>query len=64
MKTIGYVRVSTQEQAKEGVSREAQEDKIRKYADVYNLSLTGIIEDEGKSGKDLNREDTKNYSSM
>lgn len=29
MKAIGYIRVSTQEQAKEGVSLEAQEDKIK-----------------------------------
>jgi len=56
MKAVGYIRVSTQEQAKEGISLEAQEDKIRKYADLHNLNLTYVIKDEGKSGKDLNRE--------
>lgn len=56
MKAIGYVRVSTQEQAREGISLEAQEDKIRKYAVLHNLSLIEVVRDEGKSGKDLNRE--------
>jgi len=56
MKAIGYVRVSIQEQAREGMSLEAQEDKIRKYAGLHNLSLIEVVRDEGKSGKDLNRE--------
>ena len=56
MKAVGYVRVSTEEQAREGVSLEVQEDKIKKYADLHNLELMGVISDEGKSGKDLNRE--------
>ena len=56
MKAVGYIRVSTEEQAREGISLEAQEDKIKKYADLHNLELVGVISDEGKSGKDLNRE--------
>lgn len=56
MKAVGYIRVSTEEQAREGISLEAQEDKVKKYADLHNLNLTEIIRDEGKSGKDLNRE--------
>ncbi|MBA7493632.1 hypothetical protein ES702_04191 [subsurface metagenome] len=56
MKAVGYIRVSTEEQVREGVSLEAQEDKIKKYADLHNLELIGVIRDEGKSGKDLNRE--------
>ena len=64
MKAIGYARVSTQEQVKEGVSLEAQEDKIRKYADLHNLNLIGIIKDEGKSGKDLNREGIQKIISL
>ncbi|MFQ5835883.1 MAG: recombinase family protein [bacterium] len=56
MKAIGYIRISTQEQAKEGISLEAQEDKIRKYAVLHNLSLIEVVRDEGKSGKDLNRQ--------
>lgn len=56
MKAVGYVRVSTQEQAREGVSLEAQKDKIKKYADLHNLELVEVVIDEGRSGKDLNRE--------
>lgn len=56
MKAIGYIRVSTQEEAKEGISLEAQENKIRKYAGLHNLSLIEVVRDEEKSGKDLNRE--------
>ncbi len=56
MKAIGYVRVSTEEQAREGISLENQQVKIRTYCDLHNLELETIIEDAGKSGKDLNRE--------
>ncbi len=56
MKAIGYIRISTQEQAKEGISLEAQEDKIRKYAVLHNLSLIEVVRDEGESGEDLDRE--------
>lgn len=56
MKAIGYIRVSTQEQAREGISLEAQDNKIKKYADLHNLGLVEVISDEGKSGKDLSRE--------
>ncbi len=56
MKAVGYIRVSTEEQAREGISLEVQEDKVKKYADLHNLDLVEVIRDEGKSGKDLNRE--------
>jgi site-specific DNA recombinase len=56
MKTIGYVRVSTDEQAREGISLEAQKAKIAAYCELNDLELVQIIEDAGKSGKDLNRE--------
>jgi len=56
MKAIGYVRVSTEEQAREGISLENQQVKIRTYCDLHNFELETIIEDAGKSGKDLNRE--------
>ena len=59
MKTIGYVRVSTEEQVREGISLEVQADKIKKYATLHNLELVEIIRDEGKSGKDLNRDGIK-----
>jgi site-specific DNA recombinase len=56
MKTIGYVRVSTDEQAREGISLESQKAKIATYCELNDLELVEIIEDAGKSGKDLNRE--------
>ncbi len=56
MKAIGYVRVSTEEQAREGISLENQQVKIRTYCELHNFELETIIEDAGKSGKDLNRE--------
>lgn len=55
-KAIGYVRVSTEEQAKEGVSLEAQEERIRKYAEYKGFELVEVIRDEGKSGGTANRE--------
>jgi len=64
MKAVGYIRVSTQEQAREGVSLEAQEDKIKKYVDLHNLGDISIIRDEGKSGKDLNREGMQKVISL
>jgi site-specific DNA recombinase len=61
---IGYTRVSTEEQAKEGISLDVQEDKIRQYAKLNNLKLVDIIIDEGKSGKDLNREGIQKVISL
>lgn len=54
MKIIGYCRVSTDEQAASGLGLEAQEARIRAYADLYGHSLVGIIRDSA-SGKSLNR---------
>ena len=53
---MGYVRVSTDEQAREGISLDNQKAKIESYCALHDLELIGIIEDAGKSGKDLNRE--------
>src|SRR5258706_2738957 len=55
MKTIGYVSVSTDRQAEEGVSLEAQEAKIRAMATVRGADLDEVIVDGGESAKDLNR---------
>ena len=56
MKAIGYVRVSTEDQAREGISLDNQKEKIQAYCTLNDLFLVEIIEDAGKSGKDLNRE--------
>jgi DNA invertase Pin-like site-specific DNA recombinase len=55
MRTIGYVRVSTDRQADKGVSLEAQEAKIRAMATVQNADLLDVIVDGGESAKSLNR---------
>ena len=56
VKVIGYVRVSTDEQANTGVSLDAQAAKVRAYCDLYDLELVRIIEDAGASAKSLDRE--------
>jgi site-specific DNA recombinase len=50
MQAIGYVRVSTIEQADEGVSIEAQQAAIQAYCSMRGLSLAEIISDKGVSG--------------
>jgi DNA invertase Pin-like site-specific DNA recombinase len=55
-KAIGYVRVSTQGQAVDGVSLEAQRAKIEQYCALYDYELVGIVEDAGASAKTLDRE--------
>ncbi len=55
MKTLGYVRVSTDRQAEHGVSLEAQEAKIRAMATVHGTELAEVIVDGGESAKSLNR---------
>ena len=55
MKTVGYVRVSTDKQAERGISLEAQEAKIRAMATVQGAELIDVIVDGGESAKSLNR---------
>ena len=56
MKVIGYTRVSTEEQASDGVSLAAQRAKLIAYASLYELELVEIIEDAGQSAKTLDRD--------
>ena len=54
VKVIGYVRVSTEEQAHHGVSIEAQEHAIRAYATLRDLEVAEMVIDAGVSaGKPL-----------
>lgn len=55
MKAVGYARVSSEEQAKEGVSLDHQKSKIRSYCDLKDLQLIETMEDGGISAKNLNR---------
>lgn len=55
MLTIAYCRVSTEEQAAEGFSIEGQAEKLRSYAKLHDLGPVTVVEDPGRSGKDLDR---------
>ena len=55
MTAIGYVRVSTEDQVKEGVSLDNQKSKIKAYCQLKDLDLTEIVEDAGISAKNLKR---------
>jgi site-specific DNA recombinase len=48
-----YVRVSTEEQAQEGFSIRAQEQKLKDYARIKDWQIYKISADEGISGKDI-----------
>ena len=48
---IAYIRVSTEQQATEGVSMAAQLERIRAYCLANGLELVAIHEDAGLSGK-------------
>jgi site-specific DNA recombinase len=55
LSVVGYVRVSTEEQARDGVSLEAQTLKVRQYCELYGLRLVCVLCDGGESGKNLER---------
>ncbi len=52
---VGYTRVSTDQQANEGVSLAAQEEKVRAMALVQGVELLEVITDAGESAKDTDR---------
>lgn len=55
MRVVGYIRVSTEEQASEGVSLDAQRAKLEAYARLYELDLVAVEVDAGASAKTLER---------
>lgn len=55
MSVVGYVRVSSEEQSREGVSLAAQAEKVRLYGELHGLSLVDIVVDAGVSAKTLDR---------
>jgi DNA invertase Pin-like site-specific DNA recombinase len=57
MKTsvIGYLRVSSTKQAGEGVSLEAQREKLVAYALAMDLELVEVIADAGLSARSMDR---------
>jgi DNA invertase Pin-like site-specific DNA recombinase len=54
-RAVGYCRVSTDKQADEGVSLDAQREKIRAMAVVHGAALADVIVDAGESAKNLDR---------
>jgi site-specific DNA recombinase len=58
-KAVGYVRVSSEDQVKEGVSLENQKSKIKAYCNLKDLDLIAIMEDPGVSARNLNRPGVK-----
>lgn len=56
LRVVGYSRVSTLEQSRDGVSLDNQEHKIRAYAELKDMELVEMIVEEGKSGKTMNRQ--------
>src|SRR5678810_132863 len=52
---IGYIRVSTDQQADLGNSLKAQETKIRQYCELFDLELVRIEVDAGASAGSLDR---------
>lgn len=55
LKAVGYIRVSTEEQAREGVSLDAQEARVKAFCQAKGWDLLRIYRDEGVSGKSLDR---------
>ena len=64
MTAIGYIRVSTEDQVKEGVSLDNQREKIKSYCHLKDFHLENIIEDAGISAKNLNRPGVKKVLEM
>jgi site-specific DNA recombinase len=63
-RVVGYVRVSTEGQAEEGVSLEAQEAKLRAYAVATDLTLVTVVVDAGASAKSLARPELQRALAM
>lgn len=63
MRVAGYIRVSTEEQAKEGYSLEAQRDKLASFCRSQDWTLVEVYVEEGKSAKDTNRPELKRMMS-
>jgi site-specific DNA recombinase len=55
LRVVGYCRVSTAEQARDGVSLLSQAERIRGYCRLYGLDLMCVLSDPGESGANLDR---------
>jgi DNA invertase Pin-like site-specific DNA recombinase len=64
VKAIGYIRVSTDQQAERGISLEAQRERVRAMATVQGAELLDVIVDGGESAKSMNRPGLKQVLSL
>lgn len=56
-RVVGYIRVSTQGQVKDGYSLAYQEEEIQSFCARHNLELLDIYKDEGVSGAAIDETD-------
>lgn len=54
-RAVGYIRVSTDDQAESGHSLDAQRAKVIGYAAIHEMTPICLIMDDGRSGKSLDR---------
>jgi DNA invertase Pin-like site-specific DNA recombinase len=59
IKTAIYTRVSTEDQAKEGFSLDAQLDKLKSYCKAKDWEVSDIYIDDGYSGRNIKRPEYK-----
>lgn len=52
---IGYIRVSTDRQATEGISLEAQQAKINAWCELYGYELIAVYQDAGITGTSIKK---------
>jgi site-specific DNA recombinase len=55
MIVVGYTRVSSEEQSRDGVSLEAQAEKVNLYCGLHSLGMADLVVDAGVSAKSLDR---------
>ena len=59
MRAALYVRVSTEDQAREGFSLDAQTKKLEAYCRIRGLTISDIYREEGYSGRNIDRPEYK-----
>ncbi len=59
MRVAIYIRVSTEDQAREGYSIQAQKNKLEAYCVSQGWDIVGLYVDDGYSAKDLERPEMK-----
>jgi site-specific DNA recombinase len=63
-KAIGYIRVSTQDQADSGLSLTHQQNKIRAYCEALDLELVDVAVDAGYTARNTNRPALQNIMQL